>query len=74
MDGKFEQLTFSQDDVINLLKDKMIKFIDLQFTSLFGRFHHNTISANLFKRILITGYQRLMDPPFVDLQKYKNLT
>lgn len=50
IDGKIEQLTFSQDDVINLLKDNEIKFIDLQFTSLFGRFHHITISANMFKK------------------------
>ncbi len=27
-----------------------IKFIDLQFTGLFGKFHHITISANMFKK------------------------
>ena len=36
------------DDVFAKIKQEEIKFIDLQFTSLPGRFHHTTISANTF--------------------------
>ncbi len=31
------------------LKDEEIKFLDLQFTGLTGRFHHTTMAANMFK-------------------------
>ncbi len=31
------------------LKEDKIKFIDLQFTGLFGRFHHTTMDAKMFK-------------------------
>src|ERR671926_1825307 len=31
------------------LKDDGIKFLDLQFTGLFGRFHHTTIDSRMFR-------------------------
>ncbi|MGI0020773.1 MAG: glutamine synthetase beta-grasp domain-containing protein, partial [Nitrososphaera sp.] len=31
------------------LKEDNIKFLDLQFTGLFGRFHHTTMDAKMFK-------------------------
>ncbi|HEY3094601.1 MAG TPA: glutamine synthetase, partial [Nitrososphaera sp.] len=31
------------------LKDDEIKFLDLQFTGLFGRFHHTTIDSKMFR-------------------------
>ncbi len=31
------------------LKDDGIKFLDLQFTGLFGRFHHTTIDSKMFR-------------------------
>ena len=42
--------SFTEDDVMTKLRDDKIKFLDLQFTGLFGKFHHITISANMFKR------------------------
>ena len=32
------------------LNDDKIKFLDLQFTGLTGRFHHTTIAANMFHK------------------------
>lgn len=49
-DGKIEPQVFSEEDVMQKLKDDNIKFLDLQFTGLFGKFHHVTISANMFKK------------------------
>ena len=49
IDGKIEQLTFTADEVMKRLKEDNIKFLDLQFTGLFGRFHHTTMDAKMFK-------------------------
>ena len=45
-----KQLTrsYSSDEVFARIKNEDIRFIDLQFTGLTGRFHHTTISANTF--------------------------
>ncbi len=32
------------------LKDDRIKFLDLQFTGLTGRFHHTTMASNMFQK------------------------
>ena len=50
VDGKQVRVSFSDDDVFAAIRNEEIKFIDLQFTSLTGRFHHTTISANTFTR------------------------
>ena len=56
-DGKIEPLRYSVDDVMHKLQEDKIKFLDLQFTSLMGSFHHTTIAANVFqKRISKTDY------------------
>jgi glutamine synthetase len=41
-------LAFTADEVMQKLKNDQIKFIDLQFTDLTGRFHHTTMAANMF--------------------------
>ena len=46
--GKALQISYSPDEVFSKIQHEEIKFIDLQFTSLPGRFHHTTISANTF--------------------------
>ena len=46
--GKAIQKNYSSDEVFSKIQHEDIKFIDLQFTSLPGRFHHTTISANTF--------------------------
>ena len=46
--GKPTQVKYSSDEVFSRIKHEDIKFIDLQFTGLTGRFHHTTISANTF--------------------------
>ena len=46
--GKPTRTSYSSDDVFTKIKQDEIKFVDLQFTSLPGRFHHTTISANTF--------------------------
>tara|TARA_Y100001949_G_scaffold173096_1_gene178147 strand:- start:4636 stop:6096 length:1461 start_codon:yes stop_codon:yes gene_type:complete len=46
--GKPTLTEYSPEDVFTKIKRDEIKFIDLQFTSLPGRFHHTTISANTF--------------------------
>ena len=46
--GKPTQIKYSSDEVFARIKHEAIKFIDLQFTSLPGRFHHTTISADTF--------------------------
>ena len=47
--GKIESLNFTAEQAIKKLKDEEIKFLDLQFTGLTGRFHHTTMAANMFK-------------------------
>ncbi len=46
--GKATQVRYSADEVFAKIKHDQIKFIDLQFSSLTGRFHHTTISADTF--------------------------
>ena len=46
--GKATQICYSSDEVFAKIKHDNIKFIDLQFSSLTGRFHHTTISADTF--------------------------
>lgn len=41
-------LSYTNEDVFDMLKKDKVRFIDMQFTSLPGRFHHTTISANTF--------------------------
>lgn len=48
IDGKASQIRYSADAVFSKIKHDKIKFIDLQFSSLTGRFHHTTISADTF--------------------------
>ena len=47
--GKATQVEYSSDEVFARIKHENIRFIDLQFTSLPGRFHHTTISADTFE-------------------------
>ena len=46
--GKATQIRYSPDEVFAKIKHDQIKFIDLQFSSLTGKFHHTTISADTF--------------------------
>lgn len=46
--GDPKRLTYTNEDVFEMLKRDKIRFVDMQFTSLPGRFHHTTISANTF--------------------------
>jgi glutamine synthetase len=48
--GKIEPTNFTPADVMQKLKDDRIKFLDLQFTGLTGRFHHTTMAANMFQK------------------------
>ncbi len=48
IDGEPVQVSFSSEDVFTKIKEENIKFLDLQFTGLTGRFHHTTISTNMF--------------------------
>ena len=47
--GRIEPLSFSNEEVMQRLERDGIKFLDLQFTGLFGRFHHTTIASNTFR-------------------------
>ena len=46
--GDPKRLAYTNEDVFKMLKEDNVRFIDMQFTSLPGRFHHTTISANTF--------------------------
>lgn len=46
--GKPIQLKYSPDEVFSKIQHEEIQFVDLQFTGLTGRFHHTTISADMF--------------------------
>ena len=46
--GKATQIGYSADEVFAKIKHDQIKFIDLQFSGLTGKFHHTTISADTF--------------------------
>ena len=49
IDGEIEPLHFTAEQTMEKLKEDEIKFLDLQFTGLTGRFHHTTMAANMFK-------------------------
>ena len=46
--GKPTQVKYSSDEGFERIRHEEIKYIDLKFTSLPGRFHHTTISADTF--------------------------
>ncbi len=46
--GKPIPVGYSPDEVFSKISHDGIRFVDLQFTSLPGRFHHTTISADTF--------------------------
>jgi len=46
--GETTQIKYSADEVFAKIKHENIRFIDLQFSSLPGRYHHTTISAATF--------------------------
>ena len=48
IDGEPIRTSFSSEEVFAKIKEENIKFLDLQFTGLTGRFHHTTISTNMF--------------------------
>jgi glutamine synthetase len=48
-DGKIKPLSFTPKEVMRRLEVDKIKFIDLQFTGLTGRFHHTTVAAKMFR-------------------------
>ena len=50
VNGKFQPITYTSDDVLLKIEKDGIKFLDLQFTGLFGRFHHTTVAANMLRK------------------------
>ena len=46
--GKATHIRYSPEEVFAKINQDEVRFIDLQFTGLTGRFHHTTISANTF--------------------------
>jgi len=46
--GKPIPVGYSPDEVFSKIRHEEVRFVDLQFTSLPGRFHHTTISADTF--------------------------
>ena len=50
IDGRIEPLSFTADEIVQKLKDDRIKFLDLQFTGLTGRFHHTTMTAKMLHK------------------------
>ena len=47
VDGVPKQIKYSSGDVLKAIREDGIKFLDLQFTGLLGRFHHTTVSASM---------------------------
>ena len=48
VNGEPKPIKHSTGDVLKAIKEQGIKFIELQFTGLMGRFHHTTVNANMF--------------------------
>ncbi len=48
IDGKAKLVKYSINNIFKKIEQDKIKFIDLQFSSLVGRFHHTTISTDTF--------------------------
>lgn len=46
--GDPKRITYTSEQVFEMLEQDRIRFIDMQFTSLPGRFHHTTISRKTF--------------------------
>lgn len=46
--GDPKRISYTAEQVFEMIEEQNIKFIDMQFTGLAGRFHHTTISANTF--------------------------
>lgn len=46
VNGEIKNVSYTFEDIINIINKESIKLIDLQFTSLFGRFHHKTITTD----------------------------
>lgn len=42
------RIKYSAEDIFEKIREEHIRFIDMQFTGLTGRFHHTTISTNTF--------------------------
>jgi glutamine synthetase len=47
-DGAPIRISYKPEEVFKIIEEEDIRFVDLQFTGLTGRFHHTTISANMF--------------------------
>ncbi len=47
IDGSLKPVSYTMDDVLSIIKEQDIRYVDLQFTSLTGRFHHVTVNARL---------------------------
>ncbi|MGH9934066.1 MAG: type I glutamate--ammonia ligase [Nitrososphaerales archaeon] len=48
VNGEPKPIHYSTGDVLKTIKDEGIKFIELQFTALMGKFHHTTVNASMF--------------------------
>lgn len=48
VNGAPKPITYTPSDVLKIIKEKNIKFLDMQFTGLLGRFHHTTVNAAMF--------------------------
>ncbi len=48
VNGEPKPIKHSTGDVLKAIKEQGIKFVELQFTGLMGRFHHTTVNANMF--------------------------
>ncbi|MFY9796092.1 MAG: glutamine synthetase, partial [Candidatus Nitrosopolaris sp.] len=50
VDDKIEPLSFTTEEIMQKIKNDGIKFLDLQFTGLTGRFHHTTMASSMFHK------------------------
>lgn len=48
VEGVPRPVQYSASDVMRAIKERHLKYIDLQFTGLSGRFHHVTVSSDTF--------------------------
>jgi glutamine synthetase len=59
-DGELRVISYGYEDIIRIIKDENIKFVNLQFTSLFGRFHSITIPTHIITlESLYDGFPKL---------------
>ncbi|MEM0364794.1 MAG: type I glutamate--ammonia ligase [Candidatus Nitrosocaldus sp.] len=47
VNGIMEPVSYSIEEVMDIIKSQDVKYLDLQFTSLTGRFHHVTVNAKM---------------------------